>query len=97
MRRLLISIGCVLVTACGPSSEEIDNIATITCNVIGESRNMDSAFRIKEINAARDKIGAKPYLGNDDGIKEAFGFELCEQLVRGDSGYEFARNWLSWK
>ena len=53
------------LSACGPSNSEKLAIATVTCNVMSESRNMDAAFRIKEINAAREKLGASPYLGND--------------------------------
>ena len=33
------------------------DLATVTCNVMGESRNMDAAMRIKEINSAREKLG----------------------------------------
>ena len=72
------------LTACGPSQEDIDNTATITCNIMGESRNMDAAFRIKEINAAREKIGEAPYLGDDDGIKESYQWGMCEELVKND-------------
>ena len=51
---------------------------------------MDSAFRIKEINAAREKIGAGPYLGNDAQIRGSFELGLCEELVKGDGSYEAA-------
>lgn len=75
------------LTGCGPSQEEIDNTAIITCNIMGESRNMDAAMRIKEINAAREKIGADPYLGTDSKIKESVKWGLCEELVKNDSSY----------
>lgn len=78
----------LFLAACGPSQEEIDNTATITCNIMGESRNMDAAFRIKEINAAREKIGAGPYLGNDEQIRDSFEMGLCKELVKGDGSYE---------
>ena len=83
--RLISAIFLSLVlTACGPSQEAIDNTATITCNIMAESRNMDAALRIKEINAAREKIGESPYLADDEGIKESFRWGLCEQLVKND-------------
>lgn len=74
----------VTLAACGPSQEEIDNTATVTCNVMAESRNMDAALRLKEINDAREKIGQSPYLGDDAGIKDSFFWGLCEQLVKND-------------
>ena len=80
---MAIFLTALLVVACGPSPEEIDNIAIITCNVMGESRNMDAAFRIKEINAAREKIGAAPYLGTDQEIKESLRSGTCKWLVKG--------------
>jgi hypothetical protein len=61
------------------------NTAIYTCNVMGESRNMDAAFRIKELNAARTEIGGSMYLGTDDQIKESFEYGLCLSLVLEDS------------
>ena len=71
MRHVTIFLAALTLTACGPSQQEIDDNPTITCNIMAESRNMDSAFRIKEINAAREKIGSGPYLGNDKQIETA--------------------------
>jgi hypothetical protein len=68
MTRLLLVIlisSSLALFGCGPSQEEIDNIATITCNIMGESRNMDLALRIREINSVREKIGAEPFLQGD--------------------------------
>ena len=42
---------------------------------------MDAAIRVREINAAREKIGGEPFLRGDDAIKEAFEYGLCEELV----------------
>lgn len=53
---------------------------------------MDSTLRLKEINIAREKIDAKPYLGTDETIKEAVRSGLCEALVRGDDIYEAELN-----
>ena len=85
---MAIFLTALLVVACGPSPEEIDNIATITCNVMSESRNMDGALRIKEVNAVREKIGAAPYLGTDQEIRESFKYGICEELVKGNPDYD---------
>ena len=73
---------CLTLTliACGPSQEDKD-VAAVTCAVMGETRNMDAAIRVREINAAREKIGGEPFLRGDDAIKEAFEYGLCEELV----------------
>ena len=63
------------------------DIATVTCNIMAESRNMDGAMRIREINFGREKIGENYYLGNDEGIKEAFEWGLCKELVLNDPEY----------
>ena len=61
------------------------DLATVTCNFMGESRNMDAAMRIKEINSAREKLGEDFYLGTDAGIKESFEYGLCQELVLNES------------
>jgi hypothetical protein len=48
---------------------------------MGETRNMDAAVRVREMNEAREKIGGEPFLSGDDAIKEAFNFGLCQELV----------------
>jgi len=58
---------------------------------MGESRNMDGALRIKEINAAREKLGEPVYLGSDEKIKESFEYDLCVSLVLND-GYDEKKN-----
>ena len=88
MRLVTISLIALALTACGPSQEEIDNTAIITCNIMGESRNMDGAMRIREINAARKKIGAAPYLGTDLTIIESLEWGLCEDLVKDETVYQ---------
>ena len=64
-----------------------NDIATITCNVMAESRNMDAAIRIKEINLTRESLGEDLYLGTDEGIKESFKYGLCKELVLNDPDY----------
>ena len=55
---------------------------------MAESRNMDAAMRIKEINTAREKIKAEPYLLGDKEIKESFEYGLCINLVLNDPEYQ---------
>ena len=80
MKRLLL-LTAIFLTACGPSQEEKEEIAIITCNIMGESRNMDGAVRIREINNAREKMGEDAFLGSDEEIKKSFDNELCKELV----------------
>ena len=68
--------------------QEKEEIAIITCNIMGESREMDSGMRIKEINAAREKMGEDAFLGKDDVIKESFDYGLCKELVLNDPLYK---------
>ncbi len=79
---ILITISLIL-TSCGPSSEEKKGIAAVTCSIMSETRNMDAAVRVREMNNAREKIGGEPFLGGDDAIKEAFEWGLCQELVLG--------------
>ncbi|MDC0995062.1 hypothetical protein OAT01_04995 [Pseudomonadales bacterium] len=85
MRALALILPLAIV-ACGPSQEKIQEVSTITCNIIGETRNMDAAQRIKETNSARESLGLKAFLGRDDEILEAFKWGACEELVS-DSGH----------
>lgn len=87
MRLGVISLLAITLAACGPSQEEIDNAATITCNIMSESSNMDAGMRIKEVNAAREKIGAPPYLGTNETISESLDWDLCEELIKNDPNY----------
>ena len=77
-----------MLFSCGPSVKEKEEIAILTCNIMGESRNMDAAFRIKEINAAREQIGEDRFLGTDDEILVSFELGLCKELVLNDKKYK---------
>ena len=61
MFRLLLLM-TVFLTACGPSPQEKEDIAVVTCNILSEIANTDGATRIKEINAAREKLGEDAFL-----------------------------------
>jgi hypothetical protein len=86
MKRLLL-LTVIFLSACGPSPEESAKIATLSCNVMGASRNMDSSLRLVEINRARDELGKSEFLQTDDAIKEAFEYGLCYSLVLDSPNY----------
>ena len=71
MKTYLVLCLTLTLIACGPSQKDRD-IAAITCSVMGETRIMDGAIRIREMNAAREKIGGEAFLRGDAAIKEAF-------------------------
>ena len=81
MKTYLVLCLTLTLIACGPSQEEKEKIASVSCAVMEETRNMDAAIRVREMNAAREKIGGEPFLRGDDVIKEAIGYGLCEALV----------------
>ena len=88
----LLGITLIVLSACGMSDTDKEEIAIITCNVMGESRNMDAAMRIKELNAAREKIGEERFLQTDAVIKESMEYSLCKDLVLNDSYDEKLKN-----
>ena len=96
MNKILIILSLVLLASCGPSAEEkrqvemeqqrieqekANRIAAVTCSIMSETRNMDAAVRVREMNNAREKIGGEPFLTGDDAIQEAFEWGLCRELV----------------
>ena len=86
MKRLLL-LTVFFLTACGPSQEEKQQIATIACNVMAESTTMDGAMKIKEVNQAREQIGEPPFLSNSNMIQESIKYNFCESLVLNDPKY----------
>ena len=87
MKRLILLIA-IFLTACGPSQEEKENIAAVTCSIMSETRNMDSAIRVEKMNNAREKIGGEPFLDGDSAIKESFEYGLCQELVLNEKTYD---------
>ena len=81
MKRTIFLSTLFLLVACGPSNEDKQNVATITCNIIAETKNMDPAMKIKEMNNAREKINGEPYLFGKDKINESLKYNLCQNLV----------------
>lgn len=84
---ILLVVMCVSLGGCGMSDTERENVASVTCSIISETRNMDAAIRVEKINDARTALGEDPYLDGDDGIKESLEFGMCEELVLNDSDY----------
>ena len=87
MKNYLVFFLTLTLIACGPSQGDKD-VAAVTCSIMGETRNMDSAVRIREMNAAREKIGGEPYLGGDERIKTSISIGGCEYLVLSDELFE---------
>ena len=92
MKKLAALLVIFVISSCGMSDADKEEIAIITCNVMGESRNMDAAMRIKELNAAREKIGEERFLQTDAVIKESMKYSLCKDLVLNDSYNEKLSN-----
>lgn len=86
LKNLIIFVTIFLI-GCGPSFEEKQNIAKITCNLLGETRVVESVFRIQLMNEAREEVGGNPFIFSDDVIKESISYGLCEELVLDDQDY----------
>jgi hypothetical protein len=91
MRYIFIITISLILASCGPSSEEKKNIASVTCSIMSETRNMDAAVRVREMNDAREKIGGEPFLQGDSVIQEAFEYGLCQELVLSENYEEMIR------
>jgi FKBP-type peptidyl-prolyl cis-trans isomerase FkpA len=89
MIKVLTFLALFLLASCGQSQMDREKTAAVTCSIMSETRNMDAAVRVREINNAREKIGGKPFLRGDDEIKTSLKFGLCERLVL-DDNYENA-------
>lgn len=89
MIKVLIFLALFLLASCGQSQKDKEKIAAVTCSIMSETRNMDAAVRVREINNAREKIGGKPFLRGDDEIKTSLKWGLCKRLVL-DDNYENA-------
>ena len=77
MNKSLIIFSLVFLVSCGPSQEEKKIVAENTCFRIDK----EATDSVKKINESREKIGEKPFLGDDAAIKEAFEWGLCPELV----------------
>ncbi len=77
-----------LVSGCSPSASEKEEIAVLACNIMDESKLVDSVTRIKEINLARQEIDEPRFLGNDEQILKSIMWGMCKELVLNDPDYE---------
>ncbi len=68
--RIAIAAVLILLTSCGPSDEERNQIAMVTCNVLKLSN--DPIFRLKELNAARERLDEELFTGTDADIEEPY-------------------------
>ena len=85
---LFLLISLILILSKLAADQEKQNVAIVTCNIMAESRNMDAATKIREINAAREKINEAPYLLGGKEIQESFQYGLCTNLVLNDPEYQ---------
>ena len=85
MKKVLIIFCFLFIVSCGPSQQEKENVAAVTCSIMSETKNIDAAIRVREMNNAREKIGKGPFLRGDEAIKEAFEYGLCKELVLSES------------
>ena len=77
-----------MLFSCGPSAKEKEEIAILTCNILESSFLKDGAFRINEVNDAREQIGEDRFLGTDNLIQESLELGLCKELVLNEKNYE---------
>jgi hypothetical protein len=87
MKKLLALLLLFGIVGCGPSSDEKERIAAVTCSIIKETKNFESSVRVEKINKAREKIKLPPYLDGDEEIIRSLNFNTCELLVKNDESY----------
>ena len=87
MKRLFM-LTAIFLVACGPSQEKKEEIAIITCNIITATERSGGGIRIKEINAAREKMGEDAFLGTSDTVESSLEHGLCVELVLNDTDYD---------
>lgn len=87
MKNLIALLFLFGVFGCGPSSDEKERIASVTCSIIKETNDFQSSERVEKINEAREKIKLPPYLDGDEEIIRSINFNTCELLVKNDESY----------
>ena len=88
MKKYITGLLLLALAGCGISVEEKTNQAIATCNVMSEYSESDGALRIKEVNAAREKIREPLFLGSSDQIEQALKYDLCEALLLNEPDYD---------
>ena len=87
MKKFLALLLLFVIVGCGPSSDEKERIASVTCSIIKETNDFQSSERVEKINEAREKIKLPPYLDGDEEIIRSINFNTCELLVKNDESY----------
>lgn len=70
-----------ILSGCGISDEEKNNIAERACKVAEATRRFESARRVELINDAREKLGMGPYPGSSDRLDFMISSGSCEELI----------------
>jgi hypothetical protein len=88
MNKILVIVGVFFLASCGPSQEEKQNVALNACSIMSATNaSFGGLQRMQTMVDAREKLGEEAFTGGDDGIAEAFEWELCEELVLNDKNY----------
>ena len=90
MKKIIITMVASLLMAsgCGISETEKNNIASVTCSILKETKMLDSAIRVEKVNEAREKLKSTPYLDGDEEIVRSLAFGTCDLLVKNDANYQ---------
>ena len=88
MNKILVIVGVFFLASCGPSQQEKQNVALNACSIMSATNaSFGGLQRMQTMVDAREKLGEEAFTGGDDGIAEAFEWELCEELVLNDKNY----------
>lgn len=89
MRAIFILLFSLSLISCGGLSEkERQNIVDTTCAVLKETDESQGAFRVKELNLARNNLDEEVFTGGDEVAYDAIKFGLCESLVSNDKSFD---------
>ena len=95
MKKLLALLLLFGIVGCSPSEKDVAetrsqniDISISTCNLMKESSTNDGVLRLREINAAREKMGKELFLGTDSDVRQSIYYGLCSLLVLDDPIYD---------
>jgi hypothetical protein len=89
MKLIFIILFSLSIISCGGLSEkEKQNIIDTTCAVLKETDESQGAFRVKELNLARNNLDEEVFTGGDEVAYDAIKFGLCESLVSNDKSFD---------
>ncbi len=86
-RFILLITSLIFSSVINASSKNMD-IAAATCAIVAETKVIESAFRVKEFNIARQSIGKPPFLDGDEEILRSLELGTCIALVLNSKDYE---------